>query len=248
MPQRDWKEIIINVVVFLFIFLGIPVLIMFLFGGVMETLTVLETSYNEMILHPETWESDPVKSVKKSLLEFVLFFSPKRRGSERDESARENWSGLTVYAVIIFILGLIMGPFGMFQLRKALKAQKWPSVTGVIAESRLISKRMGRKFRGGSVFVPVIKYDYEADGRSYRGSKIYFMQGYSNIYRNGQKYIDRYPEGCSVKVYYNPKDPQTAVLENDRISKFSIIFGSFGILTYLSLLIYFSLFLIVQIL
>ncbi len=62
---------------------------------------------------------------------------------------------------------------------------------------------------------PVIAYEYSVGGMHFIGSQIAFgLQ--DNFFSGGsfaRKYIDRYPAGRSVRVYYDPLSPSSSVLE-----------------------------------
>ena len=123
--------------------------------------------------------------------------------------------------------------FRGFQL--AILSENWPSVTGKIIESR-IEKTTSRDAdnRSHDSWQPVIRYEYEVGGRGYVSKQVAFFSFYSrdtlqvgrSTYTPGleasDSTINKYPVGEIVEVFYNPRRPKTAVLEN------GLIIGVFG--------------------
>ncbi len=61
-----------------------------------------------------------------------------------------------------------------------------------------------------------VKYEYEVNGQLYVGDRVNIgpMQKSVNP-RKSQEILARYPVGGNVTVYYNPANPQEAVLERE---------------------------------
>jgi hypothetical protein len=121
---------------------------------------------------------------------------------------------------VIFILGFIgVGIFLIYrsvQSRKRAEAsQGWPSTVGQISESR-VSHSVHTDTDGDSrdSYTPTVEYTYQVAGQEYTGGDITFgfKQGYGNASK-AQTVVGKYPVGAQVSVYYDPADPQQAVLE-----------------------------------
>jgi hypothetical protein len=82
-----------------------------------------------------------------------------------------------------------------------------------------------------------LKYEYEVGGRHYVGRRISYevVGGTSSADPTAQELAEKYPPGATVKVYYNPSHPATAVLEPRNMQNatmsvvFMIAFGFFGL-------------------
>ena len=57
-----------------------------------------------------------------------------------------------------------------------------------------------------------IRYDYAVDGKTYSGSRVRFFDTYRNKAATNEV-TERYRPGVSVTVYYDPANPQQAVLD-----------------------------------
>lgn len=90
--------------------------------------------------------------------------------------------------------------------QKELDSQTWISTTGEIIKSRV--EVSGGEYTSVS---PKIVYKYRVGENEYTCDEISF----SVLGRNESAYetVDRYPEGMSVTVYYNPDNPNEATLE-----------------------------------
>jgi len=113
---------------------------------------------------------------------------------------------LIIIAIPIVIAGLI--------LRKATQlryAASWPSTRARIVKS---APRTVHRRHAGEVSqvtnVPDIEYEFSLGDRRVRGSRI----GLGEV-SDTEEALKRYPVGATVPVYYDPKDPQQAVLQRD---------------------------------
>lgn len=102
--------------------------------------------------------------------------------------------------------------FWMFTIRPfwgIASAQRWVETPCTIVSSE-IEVHDGDD---GDTYSIEIKYDYEYDGRPYRGERYHFMYGMSSSGRSGkQEVVKRYPVGLQTTCYVDPNDPSEAVL------------------------------------
>ncbi len=113
--------------------------------------------------------------------------------------------GLLVFALLL--LNAIFLAVIFFMRRKMRQVSEWPYTQGTVTESRLES----RSSEDGSTDYPVVRYTYQLIGRAYQGSRI--ATGPVVGGSGARKVIERYPAGAAVRVYYNPQNPEEAVLE-----------------------------------
>jgi len=97
------------------------------------------------------------------------------------------------------------------QRSQALASSRtWMTATGLVIKSRV-------EVSGGDTasVSPKVVYTYEVDGKLYENSVVRAGDQFMAIRRSGDAYniIDRYPEGKTVTVYYNPQNPQDSALE-----------------------------------
>jgi hypothetical protein len=89
-------------------------------------------------------------------------------------------------------------------------AQAWVQTNGTVIRSRV-------EVSGGETtsVSPRVIYQYEVRGRVYQNDQIRAGDKFIRISTSADAYatIDRYPEGLSVTVFYNPANPQESALE-----------------------------------
>jgi len=134
--------------------------------------------------------------------------------------------------------------YALFQIGRALSAQRWPSVEGEIASTRLVRRRSGDD---SSVDSEYISYRYEVDNRPYRNDRVRFgpviaprsiLPGtdpepkapYSTA-----ALARRYPQGMRVRVYYNPRNPADSVLYRTPSFEVWVILGAGLLFAWVSL-------------
>ena len=118
-----------------------------------------------------------------------------------------------------FWIGLIAFPFvtliTVAVLSKGLelhRSKAWAQTAGRIVHSRLETRR--HHFQGEPETienVPVVEYEFNVGAVKYLGSRIGI--GDDSGGANAEATLERYTEGATVPVYYDPKDPRNCVLE-----------------------------------
>jgi hypothetical protein len=115
--------------------------------------------------------------------------------------------GLFFMAMPSFLAGLIL--WKLSELRHALT---WPSTRARITKSSL---RADHHRHSGDVTkvrnVPHVEYEFTLGNRVIKGTRI----GVGEIPDNIEATLDHYRVGTTVPVYYDPKNPENALLERD---------------------------------
>lgn len=117
---------------------------------------------------------------------------------------------LVLGLVAMFVLlggGLLF--VGIRSMRAASASRAWSSAQGTITSSQLMTGGQ----RNSRWYKPQITYTYTANGQTYTGEKVFFGDARSSSMAKEQKMVDRYKQGAQVEVFYNPQQPQEAVLE-----------------------------------
>jgi len=118
---------------------------------------------------------------------------------------------------IFFLLGLGLAIFGFVQGKKAKSTESWPTVSGSIVSSRLDQKTStdfdGEYSSTSTSYTPMVEYNYEIDGRTYQGKRVFPGASMSYDHGTAQSIVNRYQPGATVSVHYDPVDPTQAVLE-----------------------------------
>ncbi len=130
--------------------------------------------------------------------------------------------GLIVGGVFLLI-GILLTLINLVRIFQSLLAKSWATTHGKITYSKIrtshsyssTGSNAGSRHRRSTSYRPEVEFEYkiqDTDFKSYRifyGSKV----GASWKWRRSKKYIDKYPVGQAVKVFYNPSNHKKALLE-----------------------------------
>lgn len=110
----------------------------------------------------------------------------------------------------ILILGLFAGAgllimlWGWRIIARARQTRHWPATEGVIEQSDTTSDT--------NDLLPTIVFRYVAAGQPRQGT-LEFPAGITPTPEFTQRYLDRYPVGEKIRVYYDPQHPERSTLE-----------------------------------
>jgi hypothetical protein len=115
-------------------------------------------------------------------------------------------TGLILLAVAALLIGI-----GWFSRQKVKASQAWPSAPGRVTGSG-VEESSGSE--GGTVYRAAVHYAYTVGGQEYQNNRRVFGDSVSSSNRGAaERTAARFVPGSSVPVYYNPANPQDAVLE-----------------------------------
>jgi hypothetical protein len=121
--------------------------------------------------------------------------------------------GLVIFGIGFPALGMVAIIYGLRLLAKGRASLNWPSTQGHIAKS-MVENRLTSGYRGTStIFEAQIEYRYTIAGIG-RWSKIISIGttlGWG-IEKFAERLVAKYPVGKVVDVFYNPENPNEAVL------------------------------------
>jgi len=123
------------------------------------------------------------------------------------------------YIIILslFVIGSLLATlWGWRVIVKGRKTLTWPNVTGIIEESTPTSE--------GDDLLPHILFSYCVAEQSYRYS-VEFPRGMTPTPEFTAQYMQRFPVGASVSVYYDPQKPNQATLEPGPVKGDWLIFA-----------------------
>lgn len=103
---------------------------------------------------------------------------------------------------------------------RAKNSEQWPRVNGVITSSYL---QVGY-FKHRKGYLPEIRYRYQVGPTEYSGSRRSFDTAHLAAEGASEKVIDAYPVGKSVAVFYDPKNPASALLEPGPASDMTLLY------------------------
>jgi hypothetical protein len=113
------------------------------------------------------------------------------------------------FFLIFFAVGAGLSYWGWTILQDARASASWPSVQGQVTSSEVERSTS----EGDTSYLPQVDYAYTVNDVSYRGDRITFGQNSYGSRRGAEEVVARYPVGQTVAVYYDPVEPDSAVLE-----------------------------------
>ena len=116
----------------------------------------------------------------------------------------------SIILVLFIAAGLIATLWGFRVILRARETIQWPSVEGVIEESK-ISSESADSFERNDL-LPHITFSYKVEQRSFQ-QLMKFPGDITPSEEFSKSYINKYPVGCRVQVHYDPANPEIATLE-----------------------------------
>lgn len=122
---------------------------------------------------------------------------------------------------VLLIIGLAFGAIGGRQIVTGIASRSWPSVEGTVTNTTVDvdttrSRRSNsNRRRTTTSYFAVVEYSYTVNGRTFTSDRISAgepQHGTSNR-AAADSFLTRYPKGGGVSVYYDPRDPASAVLQ-----------------------------------
>lgn len=148
------------------------------------------------------------------------------RSTQMTEEQLKTLRPIKKFGVVLVILGLICGAFGIYFLILGSQTLSWPSVTGKLVNVMVKSKIDSDPGSGGAArqldteYYFSLNYRYHVDGSTYSSSFYSFGNGHvaSDKYYNTREEAEaqarkEYKGVKELPVYYDPEDPNKAVLK-----------------------------------
>lgn len=143
-----------------------------------------------------------------------------------------------VLITLVLLMWVAVGSIGMVSIvRETLAIQgseNWPSVQGEVIESR-VETRSSRK---GRTYAPQVTYTYAVEGTHYSGTRQQARNPIMNSPAEAQGYLQAYPVSAKLKVFYQPANPQNAVLKPGLVTSDYLIMLLPGLFVLLGLLVW----------
>ncbi|MBC2711526.1 MAG: DUF3592 domain-containing protein [Desulfosarcina sp.] len=124
---------------------------------------------------------------------------------------------LVIFTFLFPVAGIVVLYFGVNALINGYESRNWPTVQGQISNSYVDRQHKSRPGTTGSSirYVARIGYEYTINGKTYYCDTIGFGKSEYGSQKRSKalKYLEQYPKGKPVTVYYDPADPHNAVLK-----------------------------------
>jgi hypothetical protein len=131
----------------------------------------------------------------------------------------------------LFLILLVVGIILIIRFRrdrqKAVQSLNWPSVPGVVVESRIDENRSTDTEGDISItYRPYVRYEYQVGGETFSSDKLYIgLSNYSSNRQKAQQTTSQNPVGAAVNVYYNPENHGDAVLQQKTGGSAALVVG-----------------------
>ncbi len=103
---------------------------------------------------------------------------------------------------------------GLHQSRLARETRSYTRTRGRIVRAE-VEEIPRPSEEGGPEFRPVVRYAFEAHGRTYESERMSIgspAAAGTSYPQDAQRVIDRHPSGTEVDVWFDPRDPRRSVL------------------------------------
>ncbi|MGD8822596.1 MAG: DUF3592 domain-containing protein, partial [Anaerolineales bacterium] len=139
---------------------------------------------------------------------------------------------------IFFVIGIFLTRGAILNRRKAEESTSWPSVLGKITKAWVETQK--HEDDDGSVtitYFPRWEYEFAVSGMTYTSQTISFGgTGGSRNEFDVREGLSRFPINSQVEVFYNPSNPDEAILEPGTQGTMTLIVIG-GILTVITFVI-----------
>jgi len=118
-------------------------------------------------------------------------------------------------AVPFLIVALVFVFMIIRTSRKAHATERWNTTSGRILQSEVTSYRYRSHGSSSTMYQPTIQYEYVVNGQHLQSEHVRMGMAYGTSWTQpAQNVVDKYPAGAIVQVFYNPANPNEAVLEH----------------------------------
>jgi Protein of unknown function (DUF3592) len=145
--------------------------------------------------------------------------------------------GVPLFAFLLPLAAITVGVGGVYdflRMRRTLsESARWPQAAGTITTSDVVAfqdteRDSDDRERSVTKYRAAIRFAYQVGAREFHSSR--WSWGWTAIYgtpEGAQKIVDAHPKGKAVPVFYDPKQPESAVLEpaNRQGTLAPLIFG-----------------------
>ena len=112
-------------------------------------------------------------------------------------------------SALLMLLGGGLLFMGISAKRTAGASRAWPSAPGTIISSQVLAGGGGKS----RWYKAQVTYTFAANGQTYTGERVMFGDARSSSMAKEERVVAQYVQGAPVEVFYNPQQPQEAVLE-----------------------------------
>lgn len=156
-----------------------------------------------------------------------------------------DFNELLIVVAFTGLIGIAAFIYSCLMIKRHKEARSWKRAEGTILSSevdiKLDMNHSDRNYKS-KCYKPSITYDFYVNNKRYISSRIYWGDiVYKGWRSSANKVVNKYQVGSKQTVFYNPKNPSQAVLDNKINSDIWVIMtiGSVLIITAIAILIYY---------
>jgi hypothetical protein len=115
------------------------------------------------------------------------------------------------FALGLLVIGVTMVAVALRQSTRARETRGWTRTEGRIVESRVEKiEDESEEHLDRTRFV--IRYAYRVGGRTYESPQVWIGSSEASSSDEPTRWVERFPPGAVVPVWFDPRDPSQAVL------------------------------------
>lgn len=136
--------------------------------------------------------------------------------------------GRRILFLVLVAIGVGALIWGYGSYKKSQEAKSWPTTEGKVisseVDSRFSRSKGGTRSRHKTNYSAKVLFEYDVDGKTYTSDKVSLAEYSSSVRSEAQQVVDKYPVNESVIVYYDPTNPEIAILEPGKLGGIVIPF------------------------
>ena len=107
-----------------------------------------------------------------------------------------------------YLIGLGMLGYASWSVWKSNLVATWPTAVGTIKDCSVATRSDGE----GSTYGVAVSYQYKVGDQQFQNDRLAFGYGFTSNQRAQTEIVDRLRSANSVRVYYDPMNPQHSTL------------------------------------
>jgi len=125
----------------------------------------------------------------------------------------EHLGALRVFRVVLAAIAATLLCLAFHRCALLFDMRRWETTVGTVKVSKVASETVTHGRSRGTMYVPVVRYVYRVEGKDYRSDRIAVGDLRNGHVTKVKPVVNRYPAGSTVTVFYDPEEPQEALLE-----------------------------------
>ena len=115
----------------------------------------------------------------------------------------------TLFLGLFGLVGGAVAAFGLYNVWRGQASAGWPQATGIVLRSEVVDQSDS----DGNSYKPGVEYRYVVNGKEWIGKRVAFgLDSGTGNRPVAARYVQRFPVGATVNVFYRPDQPGTSVL------------------------------------